>query len=662
MKFDPKFEPFGQPPDNTERIARLERQVLRERMARIEAEAIAEKGLRDLYESKQRISLLQKITDIANKSNEVHTSLVSALAEICCTLGYDFGNAYLIEGAQQSACACEAWFAEDETDLALLVAASGNASFDRGKGLPGTVLETGRMVWTRDLDSIPGCTRAQQADACGMTSACAFPVRVETEIVAVLEFFARKPIVESPELTWAMQQIGTQLGRVVERQRAWALLQTARHDVLTGLPNRAILAERSAAAFAALPPDGKGLAMVVLDLNGFKAVNDRYGHHYGDQLLTLVATRLGRAVISWQENRIATVKTLLARTGGDEFVVMLQGLVDWPNLASLAEAIHECLSPPFRIGDQSVAVGASVGMATSDDGHDSYDRLLRDADLAMYEAKRLGASRTVSFTPELGLSVRRARELKQEVREAVAKKQFELYYQPIFSLDAEHTLCGFEALLRWNHPTRGVLGPDEFIDCAQDAGLMTALGTWVLRQACETIARMPPLAAARTPPFVSVNVAPEQFLQPNFADIVRGMVMETAISPSRLKIEITENVAIIDAQAAAEVLRTIRAFGVQASLDDFGTGYSSLSYLHNLPLDSLKIDKSFVASIHEPKSVNIIRAIVDLARDIDLVVIAEGIETKHQAQVLAGFGCKQGQGFLFGKPRPEWNVFGLTAA
>ncbi len=270
--------PFGATPTDRERIARLERQVLHERMARIEAEAIAEKGLRDLYESKQRVSLLQKITEIANKSNDVRESIAAALAEMCCALGYDFGNAYLIDG-QEKVHGCDAWFAEDEKELADLIRVSREAVFDRGKGLPGSVLADDHIVWTRDLYSISGCHRAEQADMSGMTSAFAMPVRVESEIVAVLECFARKPIVPCAELEWVMNQIGTQLGRVVERQRAWALLQTARHDVLTGLPNRAILAERSSAAFAALPADMGGLAMLVIDLNGFKAVNDRYGHH-----------------------------------------------------------------------------------------------------------------------------------------------------------------------------------------------------------------------------------------------------------------------------------------------------------------------------------------------------------------------------------------------
>ncbi len=379
-------------------------------------------------------------------------------------------------------------------------------------------------------------------------------------------------------------------------------------------------------------------------------------------MLTLVAARLGRAVINWQESHSSVVKSLLARTGGDEFVVMLHGPLGERMLEELACALHECLALPFRIGSKSVSVGASIGTAMSNAGHDSYDHLMRDADLAMYEAKRLGPSRTVGFTPALGLTVRRARELEQELRDAVVQNQFELYYQQIFSLGHEHDLVGFEALLRWNHPVRGVLGPEVFIACAEDTGLICTIGNWVLREACATIARMPPLDAATKPPFVSVNVAPEQFLQRHFGDQVRGAVMRSAISPSRLKIEITENVAIIDAAATAEVLASLRDFGIQASLDDFGTGYSSLSYLHALPLDSLKIDKSFVSSITEPKSQNIIRAILDMARDIDLVVIAEGIETKEQAQLLARFGCQQGQGFLFGRPRTEWHVLGLTAA
>ncbi|WP_225899851.1 EAL domain-containing protein [Croceicoccus gelatinilyticus] len=652
---------FGEATDTEARIARLERQVLRERMARIEAESIAEKGLRDLFESTQRISLLQKITDIANSSNEVNASIRAALEEICCTLGYDFGNGYLLDG-EGRICACDTWFVQEPQDFARLVAVSRKAEFEVGNGLPGKVVAKGDIVWTRELYSITGCTRAKEAEACGLASACAFPVRVENEIVAVLEFFTRKPVHETKELSWLMNQIGTQLGRVMERQRAWSLLQTARHDTLTGLPNRAILADRAHAVFASLPADNTGMAMIVLDLNGFKAVNDRHGHHAGDKLLTLVAARLGRSVMSWQEHHRLGAKTLLARTGGDEFVLMLHGRFDSTSLNTLAETIHDCLAPPFRMGNTSVNVGASIGIATSNTVHESHDHLLRDADLAMYEAKKLGSRRTIMFTRELGTSVRRARQLEGEVRDAVSKGQFQLYYQPIFTLGPNTRICGFEALLRWNHPMRGLIGPDEFLSCAEDIGALSTIGEWVLQEACATIARMPPMAGAVESPFISVNIAPEQFLLPNFVKQVKSAVNGAGVAPSRLKIEITENVAIIDAAAAAEVLTEIRRWGVKASLDDFGTGYSSLSYLHQMPLDSLKIDKSFVASLHEPKNVNIIRAIVDLARDLELTVIAEGIETSEQARVLASFGCQQGQGFLFGKPRPQWNIFGLLAA
>ncbi|WP_144096600.1 EAL domain-containing protein [Croceicoccus sediminis] len=647
--------------DAEARIARLERQVLRERMARIEAEAIAEKGLRDLFESTRRISLLQKITEIANSSNEVNASIKAALDEVCCTLGYDFGNAFMLDG-ENRICACDTWFVQEPQDFARLVAVSRKAEFEVGQGLPGKVVASGDIVWTRDLYSISGCTRGKEADACGLASACAFPVRVENEIVAVLEFFARKPVHETKELSWLMNQIGTQLGRVMERQRAWSLLQTARHDTLTGLPNRAILADRAQAVFASLPPDKSGMAMLVLDLNGFKAVNDRHGHHSGDKLLTLVAARLGRAIMSWQEHHRLGAKTLLARTGGDEFVLMLHGHLDPKSLSFLAETIHDRLAPPFRMGNTSLNVGASVGIATGTTVHESHDHLLRDADLAMYEAKKLGQSRTVMFTRELGTSVRRARQLEGEVRDAVTKGQFQLHYQPIFSLGPNTRICGFEALLRWNHPMRGLIGPDEFLACAEDIGALSTIGEWVLYEACAAIARMPPMGYADDAPFVSVNIAPEQFLLPNFVDQVKSALNGAGVSPSRLKIEITENVAIIDAAAAAAVLTEIRQWGVKASLDDFGTGYSSLSYLHQMPLDSLKIDKSFVAALHEPKNVNIIRAIVDLARDLELTIIAEGIETGEQARILASFGCQLGQGYLFGRPRAQWDIFGLLAA
>lgn len=643
------------------RIRSLERQLQREREARLEAETIAEIGLRTLYASRQRLALLQRITDGANRADNIRVALDFAVREICVELGWDFGNAYLVEPGGGEAVAFDCWFTEDPERLESFIEASRGACFRKGDGLPGRVLASGVPQWIDDARIQPWFLRRQVAIASGMISACAFPIMIGNEAVAVIEFFARKLLIDRDEVVAFMGQIGTQLGRVAERDRARAaLLHDALHDSLTGLPNRALLRERCQTAFERLPSDHGGLAMLVIDLDGFKAINDKYGHHAGDSMLVSVAARFSEAIGTCAGS--AGAHATLSRTGGDEFVVLLDAFAQADLPQNIAASLHASLADPQHGSFDGTNLGASIGIACSGPHYDDVDKILRDADLAMYEAKAQGRSGTITFTADLGLTVRNRMKLEREIRDALRDRQFVLYYQPILSFSEPSRTRGFEALIRWHHPTRGLVEPGTFIPAAEESGLIMLIGEWVLREACTAMARLHHHLAAigcdpEQLPFVSINIAPQQFLQPNFAQQVRRVLIDTGIAPTAVKLEVTEGVAIIDADRTRALLDQFRSWGVQTGLDDFGTGYSSLSYLQNLPFDSLKIDRSFIASLGDDKSRNIVRAILDLANSLQLDVVAEGVETAEQSAMLDGMGCQFGQGFLFGRPHDEATAF-----
>jgi diguanylate cyclase (GGDEF)-like protein/PAS domain S-box-containing protein len=423
----------------------------------------------------------------------------------------------------------------------------------------------------------------------------------------------------------------------VERQ----LEHQAFHDPLTGLPNRALFRDRVEHAFDQRARSGWDPAVLFIDLDGFKAVNDRRGHGAGDQLLQAVGARLGRAVRSGDT---------IARLGGDEFAILVEHAQDpLRDARAVAARIEAELATPVRIGDAEIPVSVSIGIApgTVDATPES---MLRDADTAMYHAKSAGRARTVVYSGAMKRRDGVRLQVEADLPGACAAGQLRLEYQPVVALDSGRVL-GFEALLRWTHPQLGELSPELFVPIAESTGAILPIGRWVLATACRQLAQWH--ADADPELTMAVNVSGRQLVAHDLRRDVADVLAETGIGPQRLVLEITETAIIGDMDEARTTLLDLREVGVQIAIDDFGTGYSSLSYLQQLPVDALKIDRSFMSGVRPGAELpDIVRGILDLARTLGLATIAEGVETDAQACELVRHGCEVGQGYLFSRPLP----------
>jgi diguanylate cyclase (GGDEF)-like protein len=420
----------------------------------------------------------------------------------------------------------------------------------------------------------------------------------------------------------------------------------AHHDALTGLANRVQLREHLERTLQGLEPGGRASVFCV-DLDHFKSVNDTLGHAVGDTLLRAVSARMCDLVGEG---------CLISRTGGDEFAIVQSGAeASAETAAALAARIVEAMSMPFQLGDHDVVIGASVGIAVAPDDGDNADKLLKNADLALYRAKDEGRSGFHFFETDMDVKIQARRLLELDLRKALSAGQFELYYQPVVNL-ADDRVSGFEALLRWNHPTRGKVLPDEFIPVAEQTGLIVAIGEWVIRQACAEAATWP--SDLR----LAVNVSPLQFRRINLVSTVVSALANSGLRPDQLEIEITESVLMHDDVGTMAVLQQLHGLGVRISMDDFGTGYSSLSYLRSFPFDKIKIDQSFIRDlIDRPDSIAIIRAVAALGLSFGMGTLAEGVETQEQLDKMRAEGCTEVQGYFFSRPVPASEVARLLS-
>jgi diguanylate cyclase (GGDEF)-like protein/PAS domain S-box-containing protein len=413
----------------------------------------------------------------------------------------------------------------------------------------------------------------------------------------------------------------------------------AHHDPLTDLPNRAFLTEVLERALARAARHGRAVALLLVDLDRFKEINDTLGHPVGDVLLVEVARRALRCL-----RRGDT----LARMGGDEFALLLEDIASPEDATSAAQRILDELADPFRLGNHTVVTGASIGIAIAPHDGTEVAELVRHADLALYRAKAEGRNRARLFDPAMNDQLRERLALEQALREAIEGEAFELHYQPLQRL-GDGQVVGVEALLRWRHPTRGMIPPDQFIPLAEDTGLIAPLSDWVLRTACRQARHWH--EAGHGPLRVSINISAELLGRQDLVAAVRTALAETGAEPRWLELELTESMLVRDAEQAQRVLGELRALGVALTLDDFGTGYSSLAYLQRFPLDGLKIDRGFIAELERHGSaLRIVEAIIRLAHGLHLRVVAEGVETAAQLAILRRVGCDEIQGYLLSPP------------
>lgn len=634
------------------RLLKLENRLERERFARLQAEAIAEKGLSDLYEKQRQLELLQDIATRANQSRDVEETLGYAVEAICRHTGWPCGNVYTRDQADPDLLTpTSASFFQDGTRFERFVEVSREKQYLRGNGLPGRVLASGEAIWIVDVTQDPAFLRAGIAEQSGLRAAFAFPVLVGTEAMAVMEFFAREPMEPDPSLLSIMSQIGTQLGRVMERRRSEEkLIYDATHDPLTGLPNRLLFMDRldRAVSVRKLRSDFR-FAVLFIDLDRFKLVNDSLGHAAGDTLLMEIARRL-KALLSESEayGSIAT----LARLGGDEFTILLEELRHDGIAMDVADRVQEALKQPIEIEGQEVYSSASIGIASSETRPVSAAEIMRDSDLAMYRAKSEGRARVEIFDPSLHAIAKNRLAVESDLRAALRKKEFLLHYQPIVDLQSGR-IIGFEALVRWQR--NGVLvPPSDFIGIAEDTGIIVFLGNWILREALSTLAKWQKADERNAALTISINVSPRQFHQPDFLENVIDALTTSGVPAQTVRLEITESVTILDTGRTIEILQSLRSLGVRVSIDDFGTGYSSLSYIHQLPIDTLKIDRSFVTALQQKTGGReIIRTILALAQSMHMDVVAEGTETESHVEQLRQMGCGYAQGYFFSRPLDE---------
>jgi len=437
------------------------------------------------------------------------------------------------------------------------------------------------------------------------------------------------------------------LDDITDRQRAQAeIAHMARHDGLTGLPNRTLFNERLTTALLRLTR-GDRVGVFLIDLDRFKPVNDTMGHSAGDLLLQEVAARLSGCIREGDT---------IARLGGDEFAVIQAGLgLSAADATTLAERLLAAAAAPYVINGQDVAIGASIGISFAPEDGDEADGLLRKADIAMYRAKADGRGAYRFFEAGMDAQAHARRVIETELRSALSRGELELYYQPIHDLGSRKVVA-FEALLRWLHPLRGVIMPDQFIAVAEQTGLIREIGDWVLQKACREA------ASWSVPVQVAVNMSPVQFRSRSLVTSVNSALAESGLAPSRLELEITEAVLLQDNETTLAILHELRDLGVLISMDDFGTGYSSLGYLRSFPFDKIKIDRSFVRDIaNRADAMAIVRAVTGLGRSLDIPTTAEGVETAEQADMLQTEGCTQVQGFYFNEARPAHEVEAILA-
>jgi diguanylate cyclase (GGDEF)-like protein len=614
------------------------RLIANERRLRSDSDRQASENSRLLGALRERQELLERLSRLQRAivdRKPVHEVLETVAEDACELLGDEIAMVRLIDPDDPGHTKIVASVGVD----AEVLSRSGLAPAE--SGISGRVLrERGLVV----ADAVSGGVDAlaEEISEGGIVAGIAAPIHERGELAGVLVVASREPDrVYDPRDQQVVLSLAEHASLALNHARAvHEALHEAFHDSLTGLPNRSLLSDRLQHAIARAERTGHHAGILFCDLDGFKTVNDSLGHSIGDKLLALVAERISDCV------RPADT---VARLGGDEFAVLVEEVSEPSDAARAAQRILDALESPFALREREVYVGASIGIAT---GSGSAETLLRNADLAMYRAKSRGKGRYAIFEPEMHTAIVERLELEVDLKRAVQREELVLLYQPIVNL-RDGTIAALEALVRWQHPTRGLVVPDRFVPLAEESGQIAALGRWVLRGACHQAA----LWRAKYPGYpglqVGVNISGVQLREPGLVEDVADALSVSGLDASGLTLEITETALMEDSEGVIGRLEELKALGLDLAVDDFGIGHSSLRYLQRFPLDNMKIDKAFVEEVGRQGDVpSLLRAMVDLAEIFGLSVVAEGIERPEQIDQLLALGCELGQGHHLSEPLP----------
>ena len=628
---------------------------VRDLTALVEAERQRDEAVTALQRQNALWDLLQRMTRIATDAVDLTDALHRCTLEFCSRFDWPFGHALLL--GRSDRVESHIWYLADQERYSALR----RALEDSGPngGLTGVVLEARQPVWLPALPASAFNGAGPLAEAAGLHSGFAFPVALDDQVVATVELLGPRRSGDDGQLLACARHGSVQLGRVLERERSRrALSHQAMHDALTDLPNRILFLDRLAQAVRGLRRGGPHLAVLFIDLDDFKLINDSLGHETGDHVLKTVARRL---------LEVTGPADTVARFGGDEFIILSERLPDAEAVGDIANRVLEALSVPILLdGSTSTVVTGSIGIAIAGSPDAQPEHLIRDSDAAMYRAKEEGRGRFNVFDRRLHERASLKLSIANELRRAVARGQFRLVYQPQFRM-SDGRLIGVEALARWDNPDRGTLSPADWIPVAEENHLIVPIGEWVVAEACAMTAEWLKLLPGGTDDAgfkVGVNVSAVQLARPELVDGVVSALRRTGVDPSRLCIEVTESVLMAAPGTYLEALLGLKMVGLSIAVDDFGTGYSSLAYLRRFPIDVIKVDKGFIdgLGLGDQRGRAILRAVVQLSEALGVVSVAEGVETEEQAQVLVESGCFAAQGFYFGRPQCADDITRLLAA
>jgi len=597
---------------------------------------------RRLDQERSFVKLLELVTVAANEAATVEEAIDVVVHQVCAHSGWPVGHAFLKAGAESGELyPTDVWHMDHPRKYAVLRNITESPSFSAEAGLPGRVLSTGKPVFIENVAEDPKLPRVKGFIDAGVRTGFAFPLLVGREVVGVLEFFSPRAVKREESFMEVMAYVGTLLGRVVERKRAEAKLHhSAHYDALTQLPNRVLFQDRLRQVMMRIRRYDRLVALFFIDIDRFKVINDTLGHLVGDQLLKAVAKLLETCVRPGDT---------VSRFGGDEFVLILSDLAKEEDLSVISGKILKAFSKPFFIEGHELFISACIGGSLFPVDGDNPNELLKKADIAMRQAKERGGNNFKYYSSTKDTRTIASLTLENDLRRAIEREELLLHYQPQVDI-ATGRVVGMEALVRWQHPEKGLIPPGKFIPLAEETGLIIPIGTWVLQTACKQNRAWQEIGL---PPIrVAVNVSMHQFQTDDFLGVVLKALKENKLDPHSLDMELTESIlAQKEGRDTAAQLKELSNMGIAITIDDFGTGYSSLSYLKRFPINCLKVDQSFVQSVTiDPNDAAIAKAVVRMAQSLNLRTLAEGVETAEQLAYFQSIQCDEVQGYYISRP------------